>query len=59
MLVDKALTFDTFSVSTYSHSIARTDTIGTEAKIAPTNELRLAISETSTISSVVIATLNM
>jgi len=59
MLDDKALIFDISCVSRYSHNMARTDTIGTDAKIAPTNELRLETSETSTTSSVVILIFNM
>lgn len=47
------------SVYTLSHNIARTDTNGIEARIAPTNELRLAISEIRTISSAVIVIFNM
>jgi len=53
MLVDKELIFDTSLVSMYSQSMARTETIGIDAKIAPARELRLAISEMITISPVV------
>jgi hypothetical protein len=54
-LVDSALTFSTSFVSTYSQSIASSETNGTEANSAPANELRFAISEIVTIKIVVIA----
>ncbi len=41
-------------VSWYSHIIAKTETKGTEAKIAPINELRLLTSEIATMRTVVI-----
>ena len=53
MLIDKELIFYTSLVSTYNQSIARTETRGIEARIAPIRELRLAISEMMTISPVV------
>ena len=59
ILVDKLLILDTSFVSMYSHNIANTDTSGIEAKNAPRNELRFAISEINTISVVVITNLVM
>jgi len=54
MLVANALTFSIFFVSMYSQIIAKTETKGIEANIAPTNELRFEISEITTINIVVI-----
>jgi len=53
ILIDKEMIFSTSLVSTYNQSIARTETRGIEARIAPIRELRLAISEMMTISPVV------
>ena len=53
MLVDNALIFSTSRVSIYSHAIARTETIGIEARIAPTKDLRWATSEIRTIKATV------
>jgi hypothetical protein len=53
-LAERALTFETFLVSIYSHIIANTDTNGMDAKIAPINELRFAISDMATIKKVVV-----
>lgn len=51
--VDKELIFDTSLVSMYTQSMARTETIGIDAKIAPAREPRLAISEMITTNPVV------
>ena len=46
--LDRSITFDTSIVSKYNHSMAKTDTKGTEANIEPIKELCFAISETIT-----------
>ena len=56
-LVVNALTLEISLVSIYNQIIASSDTTGTEATSAPIKELRLAISEISTIKIVVITIL--
>ena len=53
MLLARALTFAISLVSTYSQIIARTETKGIDAKIAPIKVLRFATSEIATIKIVV------
>jgi len=53
-LVDSALIFVTSLVSIYNQIIANTEIKGIDAKIAPTRELRFAISEMATIKTVVV-----
>lgn len=53
-LAESALTLETSLVSIYSQIIASTETKGIDASIAPTKELRFAISEITTIKTVVI-----
>jgi len=53
-LFDSALIFVTSLVSIYSQIIASTEIKGMDAKIAPTKELRFAISEMTTIKTVVV-----
>lgn len=52
ILVDKEHILSTSFVSMYNHISANTETIGTEASIAPTNELCFEISEIITIRAV-------
>lgn len=59
ILDDNVLTLEISFVSIYNHIIAKTDTKGTEARIAPMNVLRLLISEIITINSVVIRTFSV
>lgn len=53
ILVAKVLTFVTSLVSMYSQIIAITETKGIDARIAPINVLRLAISDIATTRTVV------
>ena len=53
--LDRSMTFNTSFVSIYSHVMAKTDTIGTDANIEPKNELCFAISDIrTTITDVII-----
>jgi len=59
ILVVKALILETSFVSMYNQNIARIETSGNDASKAPIKVLRLAISEITTIKTVVMAILMM
>jgi hypothetical protein len=59
MLLERAVTLDGSLVSTYSHTMARTETTGADANSAPMKELRFDNSEITTIKNAVMISFTM